>query len=499
MVHRQSVWSLLLSAAALVLASGCAKNPEAVFKTREATRNLIPDARKAVLETLKEGFGTPHDLVAWERLPVEFGGVQGTVQLPSNGAEVALTQLVMQWDGPADGVSRGSPVVFIAGKRAASKDPVAVVESFDPKTGVLSLSAGKGESVSAGDRLAVGFGRQLQMGRTVYMKNCNHCHGVAGDGEGPTARFLNPRPRDYRLGLFKFTSTLPSEKIARDDLHRIVQYGIPGTYMPSFLLLGDKETTAVIEYVRWLAMRGEFEKRVDDELSDYTLTGIDDDYKKAQTAYAAARKNGEQPEKPESRGALTKKRTEEFKTYLADEFPGAVDNTANFIADGWTRAEDPASVITPSVARVADDAASRERGRLMYLSDKTKCYTCHGVTGRGNGGATEDFWKKPGSNDTYPKRGLHDVWGNLLAPRDLTRGQYRGGRRPVDLFRRLYAGIKGTPMPAFGGTVLKDHEIWDLVNYVMSIPYEPATPPSSGKPAEAQMADNSKLEMSNSQ
>ena len=26
---------------------------------------------------------------------------------------------------------------------------------------------------------------------------------------------------------------------------------------------------------------------------------------------------------------------------------------------------------------------------------------------------------------------LHDLWGNKLQPRDLTRGQYRGGRRPL--------------------------------------------------------------------
>ena len=33
------------------------------------------------------------------------------------------------------------------------------------------------------------------------------CHGSSGAGDGPTAAFLYPRPRDYRRGLFKFTST----------------------------------------------------------------------------------------------------------------------------------------------------------------------------------------------------------------------------------------------------------------------------------------------------
>jgi hypothetical protein len=58
-----------------------------------------------------------------------------------------------------------------------------------------------------------------------------------------------------------------------------------------------------------------------------------------------------------------------------------------------------------------------------------------------------------------------------LDPRNLRLGVYRGGRRPVDLYRRVYSGIKGTPMPA-AGNVLQPNQIWDLVNYVLSLPYD---------------------------
>jgi len=47
----------------------------------------------------------------------------------------------------------------------------------------------------------------LQLGRQVYEKRCLACHGVSGDGAGPAAEYLTPRPRDYRRGIFKFTST----------------------------------------------------------------------------------------------------------------------------------------------------------------------------------------------------------------------------------------------------------------------------------------------------
>src|SRR5690606_32397769 len=41
----------------------------------------------------------------------------------------------------------------------------------------------------------------------LYRKHCVHCHGISGDGRGPTALFLNPYPRDYRQGVYKFKST----------------------------------------------------------------------------------------------------------------------------------------------------------------------------------------------------------------------------------------------------------------------------------------------------
>ena len=47
---------------------------------------------------------------------------------------------------------------------------------------------------------------------------------------------------------------------------------------------------------------------------------------------------------------------------------------------------------------------------------------------------------------------------------------YRGGRRPIDLFSRIHAGIKGSRMPSFKNTPHED--IWHIVNYVLSIPFE---------------------------
>ena len=55
---------------------------------------------------------------------------------------------------------------------------------------------------------------------------------IVGDGAGPAAAVLDPYPRDFRNGLFKYTSTAGGAKPLREDLLRTLQQGIPGTAMP---------------------------------------------------------------------------------------------------------------------------------------------------------------------------------------------------------------------------------------------------------------------------
>ena len=460
--------------------AGCGQ-PEAKFSLRDSTGDLLAPAQEAVKTALKDGFGTPQELVAWERFPVNYGGVKGAVAEVPKGTR----GIISTWEGDASKIATGSPLLWLTGARAGGKNSVDSISAYDATTKQLTWDGSAEPAPAVGDKFVIGFGHSLQNGRVVYMKNCMHCHGVSGDGAGPTAKYLNPLPRDYRSGVFKFTSTLGPEKPTRDDLHRVVKNGIPGTYMPSFLWLGDTETESAVEYVRWLATRGEFEIRLDNDMgNDYSEKGIDLAAKKALAAFESA-KGADKPTPPKSAGEMKRDAETEFKKYEKEELAGVIDEAATFLANAWAKAEAPESLIVPSVPRVADDTASRERGRRLYLSDKGKCYTCHGIHGRGDGYSTEDFWKKKGSEELHAKRGLHDDWGKPLQPRNLTLGQYRGGRRPVDIFRRVYAGIKGTPMPGFGGTALKDEEIWDVVNYVMSIQYQSASPSTpAAKPAD---------------
>ena len=105
----------------------------------------------------------------------------------------------------------------------------------------------------------------LRRGAAVYARYCIQCHGPTGDGNGVAAVYMVPKPRDYRLGIFKFTSTTYGSKPLREDLLRTVKRGIRGTSMPSFALLPPQDLEAVVDHVLVLTHRGELESQLADE------------------------------------------------------------------------------------------------------------------------------------------------------------------------------------------------------------------------------------------
>jgi mono/diheme cytochrome c family protein len=92
--------------------------------------------------------------------------------------------------------------------------------------------------------------RQLQFGRDVYATYCVGCHGEKGDGNGPAARYLDPKPRDFRVGKIKFAHVASGESPGDEDFVRVISHGLSGTAMPSFALLTAQERAAVVAYLR---------------------------------------------------------------------------------------------------------------------------------------------------------------------------------------------------------------------------------------------------------
>ena len=217
--------------------------------------------------------------------------------------------------------------------------------------------------------------------------------------------------------------------------------------MPSFLLMETEELDAIVEYVRFLAMRGEVERRLLD-----SPQGTPDAHRQRKTARG--------PQEP-------RKRTRRRWTF-AEAFADA----ASLVAENWTSADAPENLVIPTTARLPDDEKSRLKGRNLFISTKINCAKCHGEGGRGNGGFLKDIQKNPETQQNYPTPGLRDAWHKMIQPRNLTSGIYRGGRRPLDVFRRVTAGIKATPMAGFA--TVPETDRWHIVNYVLSIPIDGA-------------------------
>ncbi len=102
-----------------------------------------------------------------------------------------------------------------------------------------------------------------ERGKVLYEKYCATCHGADGAGEGTAAIYLNPKPRDFTRGIFKFQSTPVGALPTDEDLHRTILKGMPGSAMPSWDRLTDQERTDLIEYIKSLSPRFSTEKPTD--------------------------------------------------------------------------------------------------------------------------------------------------------------------------------------------------------------------------------------------
>jgi mono/diheme cytochrome c family protein len=86
--------------------------------------------------------------------------------------------------------------------------------------------------------------KSIAAGKNVYVAQCTKCHGDAGKGDGPSAKDLNPRPKDL------------SDKTITDQTDGALFYKITTGRkpMPTFeTLISDDDRWNVINYVRTLA------------------------------------------------------------------------------------------------------------------------------------------------------------------------------------------------------------------------------------------------------
>ena len=121
-------------------------------------------------------------------------------------------------------------------------------------TSVISLLTPASSSVAAE---APG---NVARGKVVYERFCLSCHGELGNGEGEVAEWIDPRPRDYRQGTFKWRSTPSGSLPLVSDLDKTIEDGVYGTYMPTWYAIGRRNRLDVIAYIQTFSPRWKSEK-----------------------------------------------------------------------------------------------------------------------------------------------------------------------------------------------------------------------------------------------
>ncbi len=89
-----------------------------------------------------------------------------------------------------------------------------------------------------------------EKGKIIYGQWCSSCHGEKGDGKGPAADFVWPKPRDFTKGTYKFKSTGSGEPALDSDIIRTIREGNPGTSMPAWTRFSDDEVKALTVYLK---------------------------------------------------------------------------------------------------------------------------------------------------------------------------------------------------------------------------------------------------------
>jgi mono/diheme cytochrome c family protein len=316
----------------------------------------------------------------------------------------------------------------------------------------------------------------------LFRELCSNCHGLTGDGRGPTAMFLDPYPRDFRPGWFKYKSAKRGSRPTREDLYRILKQGIPGTSMPSFAAIESAEhdekknddLDAVVDYVIYLSIRGETERLLlyeaanDEGLLEGVRARLSDQ------GIAAA------PDASQVEQAVVIEST--FENKAKEIFVDVVSK--------WAKSKEQvvAAVLPTWWNEPTEHEAAIRNGRDIYLGATAACANCHGKSGGGNGLVRDyDDWAKDGTvragiepADRVALKPYLAVGGLKpvpISPRDLRLGVYRGGGEPADIYRRIVQGIEGTPMPAVAlkpdnPQGLSEDEVWQLVAYILNMKSE---------------------------
>lgn len=268
----------------------------------------------------------------------------------------------------------------------------------------------------------------ISLGEKIYTQNCAVCHGDSGNTAYWAKNGLNPPPRD-------FTSPEAQSVLTRSRMVNSVTHGRPGTgMMPFSKRLSAEEIRAVVGYIRFKFM------------------GVDPDKDSGAAPLALAEPTAEPAATIPPVGAIPGVDA----PLSAARSPAT--NVASHPSSPVDAPSEPAAVIMPGMpAGQAVDMSlpvpnglkgDLAWGRTFFMSN---CFTCHGVTGQGDG----------------PR-----AYFNIPRPRNFTSEAARQELNRPRIFNSITNGRVATVMPAWG-KVLTEQQIAGLTEFVFQTFIQP--------------------------
>ncbi|MBI2889164.1 MAG: c-type cytochrome [Nitrospirae bacterium] len=364
--------------------------------------------------------------------------------------------------------------------------------------------------------------KHVAEGMKIYYQNCYYCHGDNLNGKGPFAPALNPIPANFRdpgtiaqlqesfvfwrvalgwrglpNGATPWNSAMPAweDTLSEEEIWKVILYIYEATgFEPR--TWGEEHATApsgpAPRYSRLLATTSAHAEASAEPAKNSDRSGTERLYLEKCSGCHGEKGDGNGPAhdfmftKPRdfTRGIYKIRSTvegavpadEDLHRAIALGLPGTTmppwkgELTDARIRDlvGYVKAfsprfgpEPPKSI--PEPPEPPDTPESRARGKEFF--DGVECFKCHGQEGLADGPSAHE---------------LKDDWGNRIFPGNLSKPwNFRRGTEPKAIFRALFAGIQGTPMPAFGESLEKPDDLWDIVHYIRGFSMEPKSKPAT--------------------
>lgn len=273
---------------------------------------------------------------------------------------------------------------------------------------LLTLASCSSESTFKEDKTFLGKyevkAKTLSLGKQVYLEYCMACHGIKGDGNGPASKGSIPTPRNFTQGLYKFGLVKDGGLPTDDDFKRIIQKGLHGTAMLTWDI-SDEQTYAVTQYIKTFA-------------------------------------------------------------------PAVWENKDGVVGEELEYSKDPYTVARSEYAIT--------KGKEIYHA-VASCQTCHRafvskselsqLNLKYNGESLTEFednlYMSKLQDSEYYFADSKDRTAKYLPP-DFTYDIPRSATTVEELYKRLKAGVTGTSMAPWDGT-LEEDQIWAVAYYVRSL------------------------------